>query len=625
VAGPIKLTETDFDQIKDNLVNYLKSTNKFTDYNFEASNLSVILNLIAYQAQLNSYNANMIANESFLTSAMIRKNVVANARQIGYLPHSATAANTEISFTFDLTRGLEIDSVYPGGLPSSLEIEPGTVFDVSTQDGAYSFSTIETYSTAVSSTGIAKFENVRIYEGTNFSITFTKDETDYNQKFVIENFGVDISKLRVEVQEDPNVNLNRFYKRANNITELDELSRVYWVEEVADGYELTFGDGLFGRRLADGAKIYVDYIITSGSESNGIRGDANYSFIGTLTDSFGNRIRISPTIDGAIETSGGGEIESIDSIKFRAPKSYAAQNRCVTAKDYDVIVREVYPAVDDVYVFGGELLEPAQYGRVFVAIKPKYGNAINGVTKNFIKESIDNYRIASLDVSFVDPEILVIEIKSLVYYDDRRTISDTAGIISQVTESIQRYADSDGVSRFGGVIRYSKIVGLIDDTNEAITRNVTELRIRKDITAVIDTAASYEICFENLIEIDYHNPVVTSTGFYILDSEEIHYIENNIPEVGSTVADLQLFYFDELNQKVVVDRKYGTFDLIKGEMMIGIENPITMTGTVEKQDLIKFRAKPKNNGQSIEAKKSVYLDFDISNSEISATVEGAAQ
>ena len=625
MAGPIQLTETDFDQIKQNLVNYLKSTNKFTDYNFEASNLSVILNLIAYQAQLNSYNANMIANESFLTSAMIRKNVVANARQIGYLPHSATSSSTEIDFSFDLTRGLDLDKVYPGGLPSSLEIVAGEAFNVVTQDGSYIFNTIENHSAPIDSNGVADFRNVKIYEGTRISVTFTKDENDYTQKFVIENANVDTSKLHIEVQEDPNVNITRFYSQADNITELTELSRVYWIEEVASGYEITFGDGLFGKALADGAKVYVDFVIATGSETNGIRGESSYTFTGSLNDSFGNVITVAPTVSRATESAGGGEVESIDSIKFRAPKSYAAQNRCVTATDYDMIVRDVYPAVDDVYVYGGELLEPPQYGRVFVAVKPTNGNALNGVTKNFIKESIDNYRIASLDVSFVDPEVLVIEVKSLVYYDDRKTISDTAGIVSQVRDSIQRYADSAGVSRFGGVVRYSKIVGLIDDANEAINRNVTELRIRKDIAAVIDTAASYEICFENQIEVDYHNPVVTSTGFYIAGESELYYIENNLPEIGATVVDMQLFYMDELNQKVVTDRKFGTFDLLTGEIMIGVDNPITISQTLERQDLIKFRTKPHNNGQLIEAKRSVYLDFDVSQSEIAATIDGGAQ
>jgi hypothetical protein len=627
VAGPIQLTETDFDQIKKNLISYLKSTDKFTDFDFEASNLSVILNLIAYQSQLNAYSANMIANESFLTTASIRNNVVSSARQIGYTPRSSRSSRSEITFEFDLASGLDLEEVYPGGLPASLQIAPGPVFQVYSEDKTYTFNTVDTFTSSIASDGRSVFLNSIIYEGLRIRQTFVNDESDYAQRFILENEKIDTSIIRIEVQEDPNIELNTFYSQAINLTTLNQNSRVYWVEEVEDNqYEITFGDGVFGKKLQNGSKIFVEYLISTGEEANGIQGTNNFTFTGRVEDSFGNFLNVQPTVTQVSMSSGGSGTEETRDIKFRAPKNYAAQNRCVTTDDYEAVIRSVYPAVDDIYVYGGETLPIPEFGRVYVAIKPKSGITLNTTTKQFIRQSIESYRVASIDIKFIDPEVLYLEVDSLIFYDDRQTNLDAAGIIGGARVGLQKYADSPGVARFGGIVRYSKIVGLIDDSNDAITRNVSAIRMRKNLTIVPNTLASYEVCFENALDVDYHNSVLSTTGFYIDGSEEVHYMENIPPscqdDSPELISPVRLFYLDERNIKITVEEEIGTLNFSNGELLFGIDSPIRIMSTVLKDDLIMIRTIPFNNGQMIESRGSVYMEFDVATSEINAIVDG---
>ena len=622
MAGPINLTETDFEEIRQNLVDYLKSTEKYSDYDFEGSNLQVILNLLSYQAQLNAYSVNMVANESFLASSSIRNNVVSNARQVGYLPHSARSSNALISFSFDLKSGLDIDSIYPQGLPSTLQVSPGFAFAATTSEEAFTFNTVDTYTAAVTSEGICTFVDIPIYQGTRLSKTFTKDETEYNQVFILDNKNIDTTTIRVEVQEDPNKKVNFNYTQALNITELTSDSRVFWLEEIQEGYyELTFGDGMFGKALQDGATIYCDYVVSDGQVANGIKGNNSFKFTGVVVDTFGTTITVRPTVTDVSTTDGGAPIEDVPSIKFRAPKFYGSQNRCVTTNDYEAIIREVYPGIDDMYVFGGETLPIPEFGRVYIVIKPLSGDKLSNSSKTFIKNSLQNYRIASLDIKIVDPQVLYVETQTMIYYDDTKTKKDNSGIIASAKEALVRYSEMIDVARFGGTIRYSRIVGVIDDSDFSIVRNVSSLRMRKNLVATIDTAATYEICFENPVKVDYDNPVLYSTGFKIGDDEEIYYFENIPPGIGETTCKLQRFHFDSLNDKVVDDTDFGDFDIVTGEVMLGVYNPLTVSETTIQDDIIEIRALPLNNGQNIKSEGTVYMELDVSKSEIGANVE----
>ncbi|MBI51749.1 MAG: hypothetical protein CL779_00830 [Chloroflexi bacterium] len=613
MAGAIQLTEGDFDEIKQNLINYLKSTKQFTDFDFDGSNLQVILNLISYQAQLNAYTANMVANESFLASASLRENVVSNAAMIGYVPVSARASKSLVSFEFLLDT-----TQYSSGLPQYLTIKPGMIFTTSGGTGNFIFNIVDSQNSPVSSTGVCRFTGVSVYEGAYLPANFVVDEADYNQEFVIRNSNIDTSTMRVEVQEDPNEDVRFIYKQAESLVTLTSETRAYWLEEVSNGfYHLTFGDGYFGKKLQNGAKIFVNYVVTNGELGNGVQGSANYIFVGSVVDSYGTVVTTLPLVTEAPASEGGAAIESIPSVKFRATKSYASQKRAVVASDYDSLVRDIYPAVDDIYVYGGDTLVPPQYGRVYISVKPSNSEYLSNITKNYIKQSLDPYRVASLDIVFVDPQILYIELVSMVYYNNFRTLKDNAAIVSSVKETLETYKSASSISKFGGSIKYSKIVGAIDASDEAITRNNTNLRMRRNIEVRLNSPATYEICFENPLKLDCNNAVVNSTGFTLtingVTSPIIHYFKDD------TKGGIYTYHYDEEGEIIIDNKLFGTVDYDTGEIELGYlkGQDITFATTVEKNGLIKVTAIPRDN--DITVIRSVYMDLDIASSVIEAT------
>ncbi len=613
MAGAIQLTEVDFDQIKANLIDYLKSTEQFTDYDFEGSNLQVILNLISYQAQLNAYSTNMIANESFLSSATIRDNVVSNARSVGYTPVSARSAYSTATFTYTLR---EID--FPSGWPSYLELQPGAVWQTGSGLINFFFNIVDTQTAPVSNTGICTFKDVVVKEGVFLSDEFTVNTADYNQRFILKNQNIDSTSIRVEVQENPNEEYNTFFEQANNLIKVGSESAVYWLEEVGEEYyQLTFGDGYFGKKLKDGAKIYVTYIVTNGELANGVNCAANFAYAGDIITSEGDKPTIIPILDTATDSTGGANLESVNSIKFNAPKSYAAQNRCVISADYETIIREIYPAASDIYVYGGEELSIPEYGRVFIAIKPNSGESLSALTKNYIAESLNDYRIASLQIVLVDPSVIYLEYETAVFYDDKATIKDASGIRSEVNKAISSYFVSSAINKFGGAARYSRIVGAIDDADPAITRNTTTLRMRKDFSITSNAPTSYEICFEQGLKTDTDRSVIYSSGFQLLidglNDGRTYYFEDD------TKGNIYLFYLDSTNSKILVNSTFGTVDYDKGEVMLGYTTPVTFVNTVLPNSIIQIRAFPR--GQDIVAKQSVYLELDSDASTIDALVD----
>ncbi len=611
MAGAINLTEVDFDQIKTNLVNYLKSTDQFTDYDFEGSNLQVILNLIAYQSQLNSYSVNMVANESFLSSASLRNNVVANARMLGYLPTSARSAFTTVELQFQLN---SLD--YPSGFPKTLQLQPGMTLSTKTNKTSVVFNSIDPQNASVSSLGVCIFREIELYEGTYLTKKFTRNTSEYNQKFIIQNNNIDTTTIRIEVQEDPNQETTDQYVQATNLTTITETSRVYWIEEVDDAhYELTFGDGFFGKKLQNGAVINITYLRTNGPAANGAKGTSNFTYVGSVTDDNGTKISQIPTINNLSQSSGGALIENVSSVKFRAPRESASQNRCVIAEDYETLVRRVYPAVDDIYVFGGEILEIPEYGRVYIIIKPTGTGQLTNLAKNYIRNSLNSFRVASLDIVIKNAEILNVEVVSSVFYDDKKTLKDNAGITSAVRNTLNAYSESSTVSKFGGAVRYSRVVGSIDDADQSITRNNTTLRMRRDLGALLNTAASYEVCFEN--EFDNVNgsgvSSVYSTGFTLLNDNVTYYFEDD------SKGTIYSFYFDASNVKIIKEKNFGTVDYVKGEVKLGYENSITFTSTAVSDSIVEIRAIPKK--QDVFAKDSIYINLDIDKSEISSIID----
>ena len=334
-------------------------------------------------------------------------------------------------------------------------------------------------------------------------------------------------------------------------------------------------------------------------------------------DSYGAAVTLKPTITGMQVSDGGAEQEGISSIKFRAPRTQAAQSRCVVAEDYENIIREIYPGVDDIHVYGGEELDIPQYGRVFIAIKPSSGESLSAFTKNYITKSLQDYRIASIDVTIVDPEVVYVEAVTSVYYDNKRTSKDSSAIVADVKATMNDYASSSTLSRFGGAVRYSRIVGAVDGSDSAITRNNTTLRMRRDLAASIGTGAAYEMCFDNAFKTDTGAPVCYSTGFRITvegsTDDTVYYFEDD------TKGNLQRFYLDAAGQKIVVDEKFGTIDYEKGEIKVGYQSPVTIVNTSVDNNTVEVRAFPAS--QDVIAKRSVSVVLDVSKSDIVAVVD----
>ena len=614
MAGPIKLTEVDFEQIKENLVNYLRSTKQFTDFDFAGSNLQVILNLIAYQAQLNAYTTNMVANESFLASATIRTNVVENANMLGYVPTSTRCASCLVDVEFRLDK-----EKYTQGYPTFVEIQPGMVFNAGNGQDNYTFNVIDpVIAGVIDASGIVRFTNVQAYEGFLTEEKFIIDESDFTQRFYLSNLNIDTTTIRVEVQEVGTEINYRTYEEANNLVKLTAESRVYWIEESRDGfYELRFGDGYFGRKLKSGAQIKVTYLVTTGELANGIQNRANYSFVGQLVDSYGNAVRENANILAASMTNTGSAVEDVSSIKLRAPRYYEAQNRCVTEDDYETIVRQIFPAVEDIYVYGGETLAEPQFGRIFISIKPTTGDKISQITKNYIKKSLQPYRVASLDINFLDPDVVNVEVVSTVFYDDRKTSKDNTGIKASVEAALTRYKTSSVVSKFGGTVRYSTLMAIIDDADYSITRNNTAFRLRKDIEPVINTYASYECCFSNELEKDCDGPVISSTGFRMevngIFDDKVYYMEDD------SNGNIRVFYITENNRKVITNNYFGTVNYETGDVLFGYEDAVKIVNVTTDSELIEIRCIPRK--QDIVAKESVFLNLDIAQSSIGAVVD----
>lgn len=649
MAGPIELSSADFLEIKQALIEYIESTKILPGVNFEGSNINIILDVLAYQQQVNNYAVNMIANESFLTSSVVRKNVVANAEQIGYTPISARASKTLIDFHFQLAR-----TDYPEGFPQFVTVNPGMAFVVSNGRNSGVFNVIDSQTIAVTGDGLSQFNDVEILEGTYLTAEYVVDNSDYDQRFILENKYIDTTTIRVYVQEDPSQEVKQFYTQADNLVVLTEESRKYWCEETDNGnIRLTFGDGMFGYKPTNGAKIFVSYLVTSSAIFNGIQGEQNFKFSGVAYDSTGVTLAQSGVVDSVATTFGGADPETIGSIKYRAVREYAAQNRCVIAEDYDALVRHIFPACEDVYVYGGETKEIAEYGRVYIAIKPRTGDALSNITKNYIKTSLDPFRVASIDVRLIDPDVLKVEVDSLVYYDNKKTAKDPTTVQSTVIEAMNRYVESTAVPKFGGALKYSRIVGIVDDADVAITRNNTSLRMRKDLRIVQNTFSSYQIKFHQQIDDNCEDVTVYSTGFQLelegkLD-ERIFYFEND-PKTTKPISEedvrvrgnLYAFYFNEFNEKIRVsfyrnkfnelvvkdvlgeDKEaspFGTVRFDDGHIELGYEfkNGIKFVSTAEPRNIIEIRTIPKN--YDIFAKESTFLKLDVAKSDIRVMVD----
>ena len=611
----VNFSNLDFDQVKTTLKEYLQTNANFTDYDFEGSNLSTILDVLAYNTYITSYNANMVTNEVFIDSATLRENVVSLARNIGYTPRSKTAARATVSFSVDLT------SVIP--VPSSLTLKKGPIATTTSSFGnsSFVFSILEDITVPVYN-GVARFNNISIYEGSLLSKNFTFSSSDPNQKFILPNSGIDNTLMTVTVKNNQFSTTGTKYSSQNSLFDVNKDSLVYFLQEISDErYQIFFGDGIFGKSLSGGNFVTVDYIVTHGDSANGISG---FSFAGNLSYNRNNNeytvtSGISLLTTGAV-AAGGENIESVESVKKYAPRIYASQNRALTANDYETLIpSRIYPETESISVFGGEELIPPQYGKVFISIKPRTGDFLPNLIKENIKTKLKKYAVAGIVPEILDLKYLYIEVDSKIYYNSNLA-PNSAYVSSLAIQNSTKYGESTELNRYGARFKYSKFLKVIDDSTNAITSNITTLQIRRDLRVVINAFAEYQIGFGNEFHIksmDGYN--IKSTPFKISGFAQDLYI-SDVPNTNKETGSLFFFSLPSPNSTspTIVKRNVGTINYKKGIITI---NPVNVLAAKMKdgQQIIELSACPKSN--DVVGLQDLYLQLDISNSNFETVVD----
>jgi len=599
----VNFTNLDFDQIKFSIRDYLRANSNFTDYDFEGSNLSTIIDVLAYNTYISSYNANMVSNEVFIDSATLRENVVSLARNIGYVPRSRSAAKSNITFFVD-TAGFTTN-------PITLTLKKGIICTTSAVFGNQNYTfTIPQDITVPVVNNIALFENINVYEGAFVVNTFTVDSNNPNQRFILDNTNIDIDSIQVSVRNNQQSTIRKTFKISKNLFDIDSESRVFFIQEIEDQrYELIFGDGIFGKKLDNQNFIEVSYIITNGEDANGV---SAFNFNGRIVD---NNNRVVTTGISLITTNSpsqnGREIESVESIKKYAPRKYSSQNRAVTATDYETIIPTIYPEAESISVFGGEDLSPPKYGRVFISIKPVNGPFVSNQVKDNIRNSLRRYSVAGIVPEIIDLKYLYVESDTVAYYNSNN-ILDPNQIKTTILNNIQRYADSSELNRYGARFKYSKFLKIIDDSDNSITSNITKIKIRRDLRAETSKFADYEICFGNEFFIQKSNGYnIKSSGFTIAGTTGTLYLAD-FPNSDGITGTISFFRLQSPTNPVIIKKDAGKINYAKGEIILYPVNITSTTKTSFAQPIIQISAIPKSN--DVIGLQDLYLQLDINNS-----------
>ena len=604
----VNFSNLDFDQIKTTLKDYLQTNANFTDYDFEGSNLSTVIDLLAYNTYITSYNANMVTNEVFIDSATLRENIVSLARNIGYLPRSRKASRTSISFFVDTT------NIIPS--PSIVTLKKGVVATTAGVFGnqSYIFSILEDISVPVFN-NIAEFTDIVVYEGNVLSINFTNSLRNPTQKFIIPNIGVDTELISVHVRSNEQSTRKTKYNAHSSLFDINRDSKVYYLQEIDDErYQLLFGDGVFGKKLEEGNFIEADYIVTSGDTGNGV---GRLSFGGNLTysrngEDYNITSGISLMTTNAYAT-GGEMIESIDSIRKFAPRIYASQNRAVTAADYESLVpSRIYPETESISVFGGEELIPPQYGKVFISIKPRTGDFLPNLIKENIKMRLKKYAVAGIVPEILDLKYLYLEIRSQIYFNSN--LARNGAVVSDIVQNnANKYAESSELNKYGARFKYSKFLNIVDQSHEAITSNITTVEMRRDLRLILNKVTEYSIGFGNQFHIRSMSGYnIKSSGFTIEGITNRVYI-SDIPNTNRVTGSLFLFTLPNANSysPTIIRRNIGVINYVSG--IITLNPIITTSGKVkEGQSIIELSVCPKSN--DVIGLQDLYLQLDIGSS-----------
>lgn len=589
-----KFTNLDFDQIKTSIKDYLRANSTFTDFDFEGSNFSVLIDTLAYNTYITAFNSNMVVNESFLDSATVRENVVSLARNIGYVPRSRTAAKAQVSFNVSA-----VDT-------SIITLQAGLVCVGSVDNTSYTFSIPDNISSNVVN-GIASFNNIDVYQGTFLTKQFVVDGS-LDQRFILNNSFIDTSTISVYVKGINDSGLGVEYSSVENILDVNSTSKIYLLQEVQDEkYELLFGDGLIGQKLENNAVITVNYIVTDGEEGNGA---SSFSFAGSIRNANNGLIDIgSISVITNQLSQNGSEIESIDSIKYFAPRIYSSQYRAVTSRDYEAIIKKIYPDTESVAVIGGEELDPPEFGTVSISIKPKNGTFVSDFNKQQIKNKLKQYSISGINQKIIDLKILYVEIDASIYYNYSQ-VSTVESLKTKVVNSLTEYSNSVDLNSFGGRFKYSKVLQIIDNTDTSITSNITKVRIRRDLKALLNQFAQYELCFGNKFHINQNGYNIKSTGFKISADPDTVYL-TDVPNTDGKTGILSIVKPLSDGSTRIIVKSAGTVDYVKGEIKLGT---INISSTSKENNIIEIQAFPESN--DVLGLKDLYLNFNISKSTI---------
>ena len=595
-----QFTNLDFDQIKIQIKDYLRANSNFTDFDFEGSNFSVLIDTLAYNTYISAFNANLVVNESFLDGATVRENVVSLARNIGYIPRSKSAAKAHVTFSVPTTTSSDF-----------ITLEAGLVCLGRQDNTSYRFSTPQDITASVIN-GVAQFgtadKPIEICQGSYLTRQFLVN-TSVDQRFILDNPNIDTSTITVFVKGINDTGLGIEYKKVDNILNIDKTSEIFLLQEVQDEhYELLFGDGYFGKEVENNAVITVRYIVTDGESGNG---PSVFDFQGNFVDQ--SNVRVIPTASVPVTTiqkaQNGGEIENVSSIKYFAPRLYSAQYRAVTSRDYEAIIQSIYPNTDSVAVVGGEELTPPQFGTVQISIKPKNGTYVSDFDKRNILNKLKQYSIAGINQKIIDLKVLYVELESNVYYNSAQ-VSNVDDLRTNIIDSLTKYSKDIDMNRFGGRFKYSKILQLIDRVDNAITSNITKVKIRRDMKALIGQFAQYEICFGNRFNVKPNGLNIKSTGFKISGESSVVYF-TDVPNADLMKGVISVVKVNSNGERVIVARDAGVVDYMKGEVIL---NTLNIVETEKPNNIIEIQAFPESN--DVVGLKDLYLSFSISNSEI---------
>jgi hypothetical protein len=548
-SNKLSVSELDFDNIKSNLKTFLQNQAEFQDYDFEGSGFAILLDTLAYNTHYLGFNANMLANEMYLDSADIRKNIVSLAKMLGYTPTSPKSPTASI------------DVLLNNGSGASVTMAKGTTFTTTVDGTTYQFVTNASH-TMTPLNGVYKFHSIPIYEGTLVTFKYTVDTSDPDQKFIIPSITADTSTLKVQIQNSVSDTTTNTWTKATGLTSLDNTSKVYFLQEGENGkFEVYFGDGIVGKSLNDGNIVILEYIVSNKTEANGASAFTLSGSIGGFTD---------VSIVTVSSAQGGSEAQSKESIRYNAPLQYARQDRAVTTGDYETLVQEIYPNALSVSAWGGEDDETPIYGVVKIAIKAASGSTLTDTTKTSIITQLQKFNVASVRPEIVDPETTSLILNTVVKYDEKATTKTSDTIKSNVTTTLTNY-NTDTLQKFDGVFRHSKVTGLIDDTDTSILSNVTKLTIRKSFTPTLSASTRYDVYFRNGI----FNPhsghksasggVISSTGFKVPNDSNVYYLDDD----GS--GNIRRYYFVG-SVRTYANNTQGTVNYTTGQITINSLN-----------------------------------------------------